>query len=303
MKPLLHALLACALLTGCVPTAWREWRAYHGAPRALGLPDATLTVTDTQATVADAAHTLVFDRGKRTARIDGTLYHLHRAAGRYALPEADAALLREALVPARPLGRAPRLLLDPGHGGGDRGCSVDAHRESAITLAIAQAAAQALAKAGCDVRLTRADDATTLSLTQRVEQAAAFGPDAFVSVHVNSAANPNARGVEVFTLPLPGHDGTAANAKAWPAPLAGQAHLPAATRLALAVQRALAASADDRGVRHAHFKVLRDVPAPSILIETGFLTNAADRDRLTSPAGQQAIGQAIADALLRAFVP
>ena len=141
-----------------------------------------------------------------------------------------------------------RIVIDPGHGGADIGCSAGKDQEHAIAHDIAQHAAALLRAAGCEVRLTRA--------------------------------------------------------ASWPAVLPGQPHLVQSTRLALRVQASLLrlpGTPADRGVKHAYFKVLREVPAPAILVETGFITNPEDRARLASPEGRQNLGFAIALGVLDAF--
>lgn len=289
-------LLPLLILFGCA-------RPYERTAETLGLPKDAVTVAGERIVLEGGGHRFEFPPGIRVATVDGARYYLNHAAGPDDLAPADASLLRAAVVAPAPLRPRPAILLDPGHGGKDIGCSVGKDAEHAIAHDIALAAQELLHAAGCDVRLTRtAEQGPTLQ--ERVDLAAANPPDAYVSIHVNAAANPEARGVEVYTLPLPGCDGTNANAKAWETPLPGQAHLPQATRLALCVQRALLRTpghTEDRGVRHAHFKVLRDVPAPAILIETGFVTNADDRARLASPEGRRAIGFAIALGILEAF--
>ena len=292
----LLALLPLLLLFGCA-------RPYERTAKTLGLPKDAVSAAEGRAVLEGNGHRFEFPAGIRVATVDGTRYYLNHAAGQDELAEADAALLRAAVVDPAPLRPRPAILLDPGHGGKDIGCSVGKNAEHAIAHDVALAAQALLQAAGCDVRLTRAADQGP-TLQERVDLAAANPPDAYVSIHVNAAANPEARGVEVYTLPLPGCDGTNANAKAWETPLPGQAHLPQATRLALCVQRALLrapGNPEDRGVRHAHFKVLRDVPAPAILIETGFVTNAGDRARLASPEGRRTLGFAIALGVLDAF--
>ena len=291
MRRILCAAVAALALAGCAP------RAYERTAEALGLPGAAVSIGPGEALVEGAGHRFVFAPGKRPATVDGTCYHLNRPAGAGDIDPVDADLLRQAVVAPPPPKARLTVMVDAGHGGRDQGCSVGKEKESAITLAIAREVRRLLEAQGHRVLMTRTEATQTLALGDRVALAAGAPIDAFVSIHVNAAANPEAKGVEVYTLPAPGCDGTAANAKAWPAPLAGQAHLAQATRLALAVQRALVAlpgAPADRGVRHAHFLVLRDIPAPAILVETGFLTNAEDAARLTTPDGRQALAAAIA---------
>jgi N-acetylmuramoyl-L-alanine amidase len=200
------------------------------------------------------------------------------------------------------------ILLDPGHGGTDSGCRKDDVHEQKITLAIAREVQAILKARGHTVSMTRTDEKTTRSLAERAQQGATLKVDAFVSIHVNASGNVAAKGVETYTLPAVGCEGSHSNSPAR-GPLAGHAHLASSTRLAYYVHQSLL-SADgvtskiapaDRGVRHAHFKVLRDTPAPSILIETGFITNAEDYARITNPQAQKVIARQIADGITKAF--
>lgn len=298
LRQSLPLLVLLITLAGCSP------RAYERVPHALGLPYATRIVTETQVTIAKNGHTFIFERGKRPTTVDGVRYYLHRPAGLNTLNALDAALLRQAVVNPAPVRPRLTVMLDPGHGGADTGCRAGSAHEKRITLAIANEVAQRLRAQGHTVLTTREADATTRTLDERALLAASLPLDAFVSIHVNSAANPEAKGTEVYTLPAPDCEGTNANSPAR-GPLVGHAHLPTATRLALNIQRALLAlptpAPADRGVRHAHFKVLRDIPAPSVLVETGFLTNAEDFARLTTPEGQRAIASAIAQGITSSF--
>lgn len=294
----LSLLLLFLLVAGCSP------RAYERVPQALGLPYAERTVTEKQVTIEKDGHRFVFERGKRPATVNGVKYYLHRPAGMETLNALDAALLREAVVTPPSSKAQLSLMLDPGHGGSDTGCRVGTTTEKRITLAITQEVARLLRAKGHIVHMTRTTDSVTRTLDERVILAAGERLDAFVSIHVNSAANPEAKGVEVYTLPAPGCEGTNANSPAR-GPLAGHIHLPKATRVAFGIQQALLACPNppaDRGVKHAYFKVLRDIPAPSVLVETGFLTNAEDFVRLTTEEGQNALAEAIAEGIETALV-
>lgn len=296
LKNCLLLVLLCSLL-GC------SSRAYRKVPHALGMPYAERTVTDTTVTISREDHSFVFNRGKREMLVDGVAYYLNKPAGMNAVNKVDTRLLRAAVVSPVQQKAQLTVMLDPGHGGTDTGCRVGKVYEKTINLAIAQQVKTLLEAKGHRVIMTRENDETTVTLDDRTHLAANQTIDAFVSIHVNSAGNPNAKGVEVFTLPAYGCEGTAANSPAR-GPLVGQAYLVEATRLALAIQRELIdmpATPVDRGVRRAHFKVLRDTPAPAVLIETGFLTNETDYANLTSAQGQTDFAGAIAAGIHRAF--
>ena len=293
----LPVLLLAGLMAGCRSPV------YTHAPEMLGLPDARVEVSQTQVILSTDEHRVVFNRGQRLATLDGAQYYLHKPAGMNALDATDASLLREALLHQVPLAKPATVMLDAGHGGKDTGCRSGRVYEKEITLAIALEVKAVLESAGCRVLLSRADNATTLSLDDRVRLASSQPIDAFVSIHVNSAARPQACGVEVYTLPAPGCDGTGKGSPARGL-LVGQNALPVSTRLAVAVQQFLIRMPEapaDRGVRHAHYKVLRDTPVPAILIETGFLTNPEDAKRLTNPARRKELALAIARGIGKAF--
>lgn len=289
-------MIGLGLLAGCATRPYGETSAM------LGMPGASVTCEGAKVMIAHGPHRFVFERGKRPATIDGVRYYLHTAADRDALNRQDAELLRRAVVDRPPRKAKLRVMLDAGHGATDTGCREGNIYEKNITLAVTLELKRLLEARGHTVLLTRADDKPAPTLDERVALAANQRLDAFVSIHVNSAKNAAAKGVEVYTIPAPGCDGTAANSPARP-PMVGQNYLATATRLALEVQRALIKmpAAEDRGVRHAHFKVLRDTPAPAILIEMGFLTNSQDFLPLSTPVGQQAFAAAIADGILRAL--
>jgi N-acetylmuramoyl-L-alanine amidase len=105
-----------------------------------------------------------------------------------------------AAAPAKP--PKPIVVLDPGHGGQSRGVKVGGLEEASYVLSLAQKVADALKKAGFDVRLTRDSD-VTLSAANRTALANALGARALVSLHVNYSYNTQARGLRVF-VPAPG---------------------------------------------------------------------------------------------------
>ena len=104
--------------------------------------------------------------------------------------------------PPRVRGKVPLVMIDAGHGGKDTGTiSIqDGRYEKDVTLAIALATAHALEQSGkVRVKLTRSDD-RFIPLGGRVAIARAAKADLFVSIHADSAPNPQARGASVYTL-------------------------------------------------------------------------------------------------------
>ena len=109
-----------------------------------------------------------------------------------ALPKAVADVrIRDARVPGRPI-----VLIDPGHGGRDPGAAGVSGEvtEKQLSLAMAEELADLLEKRGrVRVALSRTDD-SYLTLDQRAAIARRIGASLFVSLHMDSAPNPLARG-------------------------------------------------------------------------------------------------------------
>ncbi|MFQ5699752.1 MAG: N-acetylmuramoyl-L-alanine amidase [Myxococcota bacterium] len=213
------------------------------------------------------------------------------------------------------------VVLDPGHGGSDFGArGISGTLEKTLSLRLARRIGSALEAEGVQVIYTRTDD-RFVSLADRTATANRARADLFVSVHANSAPDARVSGVETYFLSLEASDDDArrvamvenevfARKDATPdaAGIVGDIlgdlirtdHLQRSSELAAAVQRALAPlPGPSRGVKQAPFAVLMGVNMPAILIESGFLTHAAEEQRLRAPAHQDAIARAVAAALVR----
>jgi N-acetylmuramoyl-L-alanine amidase len=219
--------------------------------------------------------------------------------------------------------RAPRLLMiDPGHGGHDPGAiGLRGLQEKDVTLDIARNIAEALAKQrDVQVKLTREKD-EYLPLKQRMEMGRAVHADLFVSVHADSAPNATARGLSVYTLSEKASD-TLADALAEKenhADVIGGIDLPKTDQEVMAIlydltarrtcntaMRARAAFVRaigqrwrllERPMRSANFAVLRAPDVPSMLIETGFLSNPKDEALLRQPMQRRKIARLMAKEL------
>jgi N-acetylmuramoyl-L-alanine amidase len=177
-----------------------------------------------------------------------------------------------------PTARNGRVLvvIDPGHGGKDPGAiGLGGIQEKDIILPISQMLAQLLEKSGLQVMLTRNSD-YFVSLQGRTQMANRVGADLFVSIHANSMGKGRAdvSGLEVYYF--------------------------GDRRLADTIQKNILKSVDirDRGVRKARFYVLRTSKMPSTLVEVGFVTGNEDAAKLTNPAYQQQMAEAIARGVL-----
>lgn len=232
------------------------------------------------------------------------------AAGVPDAPGWEAAAPAEAVLPPARAADAPlRVMIDPGHGGIDPGAEVEGLREKDLMLSLARELREALLRAGgFEVWLTREGD-EFVSLEGRVALAHRVGADVFVSLHADSLSDLRARGASLYTLADSASDeASAALAERHDradilagVDLSGTDDVVAGVLMDLARQEtqpraeALAASLLEsfraegvpllsRPMRHAGFSVLKAPDIPSVLIETGFLSNARDRGHLSDPA-------------------
>jgi N-acetylmuramoyl-L-alanine amidase len=152
--------------------------------------------------------------------------------------------------------------------------------------------------------LTRDRD-VKMSLKERTDKIAAHPVDASVSIHVNSTENPhsNARGVEVYLVPDVNCKSTTGYLPTTGSSVSQDFIIPS-TKLAIAVHQRLKmmdSSVVDRGVRHAYFRLVRDVPAPCVLAEIGFINHPEERAQLAKATYRASIARAIADGIEDAF--
>lgn len=275
----------------------------------------TQQVVEPEAAAPRKPITSKLEFGSRKALLDGVLIWLSQPAelGAGKKPRATYLDRRTTLDPImnmdhRPLvtGRAFRVMLDPGHGGEDSGAiSSDGKRhESTYVLDIARRASSYLNKAGYEVRMTRNNDKTFVTLEDRPLIASAWQADVYVSIHLNAAVGNGAKGMEAYVIPPPGVRATAQSdqaklsaeqveriAKTYP----GNRHNDANLRLAFCIQRRLKITTPfhDRGIKRARFSVLRDAKMPAVLVEAGFISNSEDADFMSTASGRERIARGI----------
>jgi len=212
----------------------------------------------------------------------------------------------------------PIVVIDAGHGGRDPGAtsvSGELH-EKDLTLALAEALRDELVKRGrVRVAMTREDD-RYLTLDDRAAVARRLDASMFVSIHIDSAANPLARGASVYSLSDVASDAeaarlaTAEDDRSDPAATSGGADGILAD---LAMRDQMGASADlaSRVIgkaagrvelrpnphRFAAFHVLRRADTPAVLFEAGYLSNADDELMLRDPDERAKMVLALAQAI------
>ncbi len=262
--------------------------------------------------LTDGRTTIRFEPESRRMWHNGTLIWLQQGPvehrGDRAISRTDQSLVLDPLL--RPQehvkGRRARVLvLDPGHGGQDRGAEGPAGlMEKELALAVCTRIRDRLTAQGFVVHLTRNED-RFIELADRSRIAASHQADAFLSIHFNSAGNPDAQGVETYVLPTPGSRSTSDDGKK---PVDTSIHSGnhfdgANTVLAHGIHQRLVRSlrAPDRGLRRARFVVLREATCPAALIECGFLSNAAEAHKIQSSFYLDAIADSIVGGTLSYF--
>ncbi|MCA2977390.1 MAG: N-acetylmuramoyl-L-alanine amidase [Myxococcaceae bacterium] len=228
-------------------------------------------------------------------------------------PKADELTL------AQQLGlKVRRVVIDAGHGGHDTGAiGPTGVREKDVALAVTLRLKAKLEAMGLEVVLTRGDD-TFVALDERTRIANRHHGDLFISIHCNAAPSKALRGIETYTLNTSSNRYSvrlAARENATTergindlqyilADLATKANTGESQHLAERVQRSLVSglSKDFRGVRdlgtkEALFVVLLGAKMPAILVETSFLSNPEDEQRLASDEYQQALADQLAKAV------
>ena len=189
--------------------------------------------------------------------------------------------------------RLRTITLDAGHGGNDRGASGKFSKEKDITLKLTRRVAAILTACNYRVHLTRKGD-VTLSLKERTARQRAAGSDLFVSIHVNASPNKSATGIETYCLTpadAPSTLGKFLQQKN-PANRFDVNNFALACRLQYFMVKKTGAV--NRGVRRARFAVLRDISSPGVLIEIGFISNAAEERLLNTPIYLENLARGIA---------
>ncbi len=203
------------------------------------------------------------------------------------------------------LSRERVVVIDPGHGGGNRGTRSilsGTKFEKEYSLDWARRLKPLLESRGWKVHLTRDSD-VDVSLEDRVAFADRLRADLFLSLHFNSSfPRLEPRGIETYALTPRGLPSTTVRSGKDDVNVAhaGNAQDPFNLRLATTVHRSLIESlgATDRGVKRARFMtVLQGQKRPAILIEAGFLSNPDEARLISSPAYRQKLAEAVAKAL------
>lgn len=180
------------------------------------------------------------------------------------------------------------VVIDPGHGGSDRGVTANDLDEASLVTDIAARIEGRLAATGVFVFLTRGADGNP-SEADRAAFANQAGAQLCLSLHADGSDNPAAQGVATYYY---GND-TYGHAS------------PLGQRFAELVQREIIARTDLANCRtHGRmWDLLRLTQMPAIRVEIGYLTSAKDASRLSHADFRDVIAEGIVAAIQRLFLP
>ena len=168
------------------------------------------------------------------------------------------------------------IIIDAGHGGSDVGATREGIYEKDITLDISKRLEAILKKKGFNVLMVRSKD-VYVSLQERVEFSENNGGDLFISIHVNSSVTPDGNGLETHYYTPQSYD------------FAQIVHKEFSSAI----------NSKDRGLFKSKFYVINHTTCPSILVETGFISNPEERKALLTTERRQKTAEAIAKGVLK----
>ncbi|QCJ44336.1 N-acetylmuramoyl-L-alanine amidase [Bacillus sp. S3] len=175
-----------------------------------------------------------------------------------------------------------KLYLDPGHGGTDPGASGNGLNEKDLTLDIALKINSLLNQRyeNIEVKMSRTGD-TTMSLSQRTNEANAWGADYFMAIHINAGGG---TGYEDYIYSC-----------------LSDSSATATYRSIIHAEVIKTNQLQDRGMKKANFHVLRESAMPAILSENGFIDRAEDAALMKQASWQQRVAEGHVNGLVKAF--
>lgn len=184
------------------------------------------------------------------------------------------------------------VLIDPGHGGADRGNVGNGLVETELVEELSARIEGRLAATGVTAYLSRARLAAHEQPADEPARAATangLGADLVLSVHVDGCASTQANGVATYYYG-DGARGTRSETGA---------------RFAALLQRELTARTDllDCGTHGKTWDLLRRTRMPAVRLELGYVTNAGDASRLADPGFRDAVAEAVVVAVQRLYLP
>jgi N-acetylmuramoyl-L-alanine amidase len=247
---------------------------------------------------------LEFVGGSREVMINGArswlCFPVIEHEGKYLVSRTDLAktiepLLRPHRVPNA--GKVETVVLDPGHGGHDKGALSRYGSEKDFALDVARTLRPLLQAKGFRVIMTREGD-YFVPLEVRAQIANAARNSIFVSIHFNATdRDPDATGFEIFSFTPRGAPSTSDDSVA-PSSLsmqAGTAVDAQSVALSACIYHSMIGHIPefDRGIKRARFAVLRLTRVPAVLVEGGFLTERGESQLIAKKEWRVRLAQAI----------
>src|SRR6266513_586663 len=310
---ILAFVFACLALTSSIAIAAAEWQdikingheylsgdnisKFYDLPAEV-VPSGAKIQTDT------ADHPLEFGSGSREAMINGArswlCFPVIEQDGKSLVSRTDVAKTIEPLV--RPhrvpdVGKVQTVVLDPGHGGHDKGQVSRYGAEKDFALDVARKLRPILQAKGLRVIMTREGD-YFVPLEVRAKIANRARDAIFVSIHFNATNDdPNASGFEIFSFTPRGAPSTSdGNVTASAVNMQPGSSVDAQSMaLSACVYPSLLGHLPeyDRGIKRARFAVLRLTKVPAVLIEGGFLTERGESKLISNKEWRAKLAGAI----------
>jgi N-acetylmuramoyl-L-alanine amidase len=193
---------------------------------------------------------------------------------------------QELLRQAGPRLRGKRIVVDPGHGGADRGITVTGISEADLMWDLARRLVGRMTATGMDAMLSRQED-TCPPETERAAFANNAGADLVLSLHTDANHSMHAQGLATFHF----GNGSGATSTVGEA-LAGFIQRELLTRTAMLDCRSQART----------WELLRLTRMPTVRVEVGYLTHIGDRQRLLDPAFRDVVAEGILVAVKRLYL-
>jgi N-acetylmuramoyl-L-alanine amidase len=193
---------------------------------------------------------------------------------------------QERVRKAGPRLRGKRIVIDPGHGGPDRGVTVAGVAEADLMWDLARRLEGRMAATGMEALLSRGEHSCPPE-AERAAFANAADADLLLSLHTDANHSMHAQGLATFHFGN-GNGSTSTVGEA----LAGLIHreLVARTRML------------DCGIQGRTWEMLRLTRMPAVRIEVGYLTNLGDRRKLLDPIFRDVVAEGILVAVKRLYL-
>jgi N-acetylmuramoyl-L-alanine amidase len=281
----------------------RDYLTVENISKFYGLP-AEVAPSGAQIKLETVKNPLEFIGDSREVIINGArswlCFPLLERDGKFLVSRTDVAktidpLLRPHRVASS--GKVRTVVLDPGHGGYDKGAICRSGSEKNFALDVARQLRPLLQAKGFRVIMTREGD-YFVPLEVRARIANAARDSIFVSIHFNATdRDPSATGFEIFSFTPRGAPSTSDN---WVT--SNSASVQAGSKvdaqsmaLSACIYHSLLGHIPefDRGIKRARFAVLRLTEVPAVLVEGGFLTERGESRLIAKKDWRGKLAQAI----------